>query len=168
MYWPMILTILLAVFNVPVYMINTKSGCVVTVFTVIYFIVVCLSYNYNKPVLVNELISFATQYGSAQKKLLEEFEIPYALLDHDGKILWLNQNFSEVTGKDKTYHKTINGIFPALTKELIQKEDDVQDVYVTMDEKNFRIHLKKIYFDSMAPESAIVSLDKAAAVYPGK
>ena len=71
MYWPMILTILLAVFNVPVYMINTKSGCVVTVFTVIYFIVVCLSYNYNKPVLVNELISFATQYGSAQKKLLE-------------------------------------------------------------------------------------------------
>ena len=78
MYWPMILTILLAVFNVPVYMINTKSGCVVTVFTVIYFIVVCLSYNYNKPVLVNELISFATQYGSAQKKLLEEFEIPYA------------------------------------------------------------------------------------------
>ena len=77
MYWPMILTILLAVFNVPVYMINTKSGCVVTVFTVIYFIVVCLSYNYNKPVLVNELISFATQYGSAQKKLLEEFEIPY-------------------------------------------------------------------------------------------
>ena len=87
MYWPMILTILLAVFNVPVYMINTKSGCVVTVFTVIYFIVVCLSYNYNKPVLVNELISFATQYGSAQKKLLEEFEIPYALLDHDGKIL---------------------------------------------------------------------------------
>ena len=123
MYWPMVLTILLAVFNVPVYMINTKSGCVVTVFTVIYFIVVCLSYNYNKPVLVNELISFATQYGSAQKKLLEEFEIPYALLDHDGKILWLNQNFSEVTGKDKTYHKTINGIFPALTKELIQKEE---------------------------------------------
>ena len=119
----------LAVFNVPVYMINTKSGCVVTVFTVIYFIVVCLSYNYNKPVLVNELISFATQYGSAQKKLLEEFEIPYALLDHDGKILWLNQNFSEVTGKDKTYHKTINGIFPALTKELIQKEDDVQANY---------------------------------------
>ena len=161
MYWPMILTILLAVFNVPVYMINTKSGCVVTVFTVIYFIVVCLSYNYNKPVLVNELISFATQYGSAQKKLLEEFEIPYALLDHDGKILWLNQNFSEVTGKDKTYHKTINGIFPALTKERIQKEDDVQDVYVTMDEKNFRIHLKKIYFDSMAPESAIVSLEQS-------
>lgn len=26
MYWPMILTILLAVFNVPVYMINTKSA----------------------------------------------------------------------------------------------------------------------------------------------
>ena len=109
MYWPMILTILLAVFNVPVYMINTKSGCVVTVFTVIYFIVVCLSYNYNKPVLVNELISFATQYGSAQKKLLEEFEIPYALLDHDGKILWLNQNFSEVQDLSQDHQRNLSG-----------------------------------------------------------
>ena len=35
----------------------------------------------NKPVLVNELINFATQYGTVQKQLLNEFEIPYALVD---------------------------------------------------------------------------------------
>ena len=160
MYWPLFLTILLALLNIPIYMINTKSGFVVTGFTLIYFIVVSLSYNHNKPVLVNELITFATQYGSVQKKLLEEFEIPYALLDQDGKILWLNQQFSEITGKEKTYHKTINGIFPALTKEILQKKEDVLDVSVTMDERYYRVHLKKMYFESILPENGIVSLEE--------
>ncbi|MCI8326977.1 MAG: DHH family phosphoesterase [Lachnospiraceae bacterium] len=160
MYWPMILTILLLLINIPVYMINVKSGFVVSGFTVVYFIVVVSSYNYNKPVLLNELITFATQYGSVQKKLLEEFEIPYALLDEDGKILWLNQQFSKITGKEKTYHKTVNGIFPALTKELLQKKDEIRDLSITMDERFYRIHLKKMYFDTILPENGIVSLDK--------
>lgn len=55
----------------------------------------------NKPVLVNELINFATQYGTVQRQLLNEFEIPYALLDYNAKILWVNEQFTELTGKDK-------------------------------------------------------------------
>ena len=161
MYWPMILTILLVILNIPIYLINVKSGGVVTGFTVIYFIVVFLSYNHNKPELVNELISFATQYGSVQKKLLEEFEIPYALLDRDGKILWVNQRFSEVTGKDKSYHKAVNGIFPALTKELLQKNEDELDISVTMDERFYRAHLKKMKFENMLPDNAIVSMEES-------
>lgn len=161
LYWPMILTILLVILNIPIYMINMKSGGVVTGFTVIYFIVVFLSYNHNKPELVNELISFATQYGSVQKKLLEEFEIPYALLDRDGKILWVNQRFSEITGKDKSYHKAVNGIFPALTKELLQKNEDEQDISITMDERFYRAHLKKMRFENMLPDNAIVSMEES-------
>lgn len=160
MYWPLILTILLVILNVPIYMINTKSGVVVSCFTVIYFVIVCISYNYNKPVLVNELISFATQYGTVQKRLLDEFEIPYALLDHNGKVLWFNQSFSEMTEKPKDYRKSINGILPAVTKEVIQKKEDEQNLHVEMEGKQYRIQLKKMYFDSLAPKSDIVSLEE--------
>lgn len=160
MYWPLILTILLVVLNVPIYMINTKSGVVVSCFTVIYFVIVCISYNYNKPVLVNELISFATQYGTVQKRLLDEFEIPYALLDHNGKVLWFNQSFSEMTEKPKDYRKSINGILPAVTKEVIQKKEDEQNLHVEMEGKQYRIQLKKMYFDSLAPKSDVVSLEE--------
>ncbi len=160
MYWPLILTILLVILNVPIYMINTKSGVVVSCFTVIYFVIVCISYNYNKPVLVNELISFATQYGTVQKRLLDEFEIPYALLDHNGKVLWFNQSFSEMTEKPKDYRKSINGILPAVTKEVIQKKEDEQNLHVEMEGKQYRIQLKKMYFDSLAPKSDVVSLEE--------
>ncbi len=79
MYWPLMLTILLACMNVPMYFVNEGAALLVSIFLGIYLIVVVISYNVNKPVLVNELINFATQYGTVQKKLLNEFEIPYAL-----------------------------------------------------------------------------------------
>ena len=85
MYWPLMLTILLACMNVPMYFVNEGAALLVSIFLGIYLIVVVISYNVNKPVLVNELINFATQYGTVQKKLLNEFEIPYALLDYNGK-----------------------------------------------------------------------------------
>lgn len=160
MYWPLILTILLIVLNIPIYIMNVKSGMVVSGFTVLYFVIVLFSYHYNKPVLVNELISFATQYGTVQKRLLDEFEIPYALLDHNGKILWCNQKFSEVTQKPKDYRKTINGILPSVTKEIIQKKGDEQNLHIKMDKQEYRIQLTKLYFDSLAPESDVVSLEE--------
>lgn len=65
------------------------------------FLIILLSYIHNKPLLVQEMVNFATQYATVQKQLLYEFEVPYALIDYNGKILWLNEQFMELTGKDK-------------------------------------------------------------------
>ena len=54
-------------------------------FTVFYFAFVLLLYVRSKSVVANELISFATQYSSVQKRLLNEFEVPYALLEYSGR-----------------------------------------------------------------------------------
>lgn len=131
-----------------------------SVFTVIYFIFVVFAYNFNKPVLVNELINFATQYGTVQKKLINDFEIPYALLDYNGKILWVNEKFSEVTGKDKKYHKSITSIFSGITREILQKEENEKTLYIDFDGRNYRVALTKIYFEEMTAESGIVSMEE--------
>ena len=72
-----------------------------TLFTGVYTLTVFVAYFRCKPFLVNELINFATQYGTVQKKLLNEFESAYALVDYNGKLLWVNNQFTELTGKDK-------------------------------------------------------------------
>ena len=123
MYWPLMLTILVVLMNIPVYYMNTKAGICVSIFTVLYFIVVLSAYFFNKPAMLNEIINFATQYATVQKHLLNEFEIPYALLDYNSKILWMNQEFQKVTEKDKKYHKSITTIFPVITRELLEKEE---------------------------------------------
>ena len=139
---------------------RSGAALLVSIFLGIYLIVVVISYNVNKPVLVNELINFATQYGTVQKKLLNEFEIPYALLDYNGKVLWVNEKFTEITGKTKNFHKSITSIFPGITRELIQQEQFVEDVNMVWQEHNFRIEMSKIYFEEMAENSSIVSIEE--------
>ena len=100
------------------------------------------------------------RYGTVQKKLLNEFEIPYALLDYNGKVLWVNEKFTEITGKTKNFHKSITSIFPGITRELIQQEQFVEDVNMVWQEHNFRIEMSKIYFEEMAENSSIVSIEE--------
>lgn len=160
MYWPLLLTILLVIMNIPLYWVSKEAGAMVSLFIVIYFIVVVFAYNFNKPVLVNELINFATQYGTVQKKLINEFEIPYALLDYNGKILWVNEKFTEITGKDKRYHKSITALFPGLTKEIIQRDEEIKNIDLIYEDRNYRATLSKIYFEEMTAESGIVSMEE--------
>lgn len=160
MYWPLILTILLVVMNIPMYWISKEAGAAVSIFVAVYFIVVIFAYNFNKPVLVNELINFATQYGTVQKKLINEFEIPYALLDYNGKILWINEMFAEVTGINKKYHKSVTTLFSEITKEIVQQDQEIKNVDVVYNERDYRASLRKIYFEEMTADSGIVSMEQ--------
>ena len=85
LYWPLIAGALLVLMNVPVYFISRRAGGIVSGFSVVYLGAAFYGFFRMKPVLIDELVNFATQYGTVQKQLLNEFEIPYALLDYNGK-----------------------------------------------------------------------------------
>lgn len=161
MYWPLILTILLAVINIPAYFLNIKLGLLFSAFVVLYFLFVLGAYFYNKPVILNELINFATQYGTVQKRLLDDFEVPYALLDFNGKILWGNKQFVAVSGKEKNCHKSITGIFPVLTREVLQREGKSIEVDVSKEDHHYRASLSKIYFDTVTENNAVISVEQS-------
>ena len=93
----LLLGVLLAVLDIGLYFLDVRSGIVVTAFLVFYFIIMSLLLYYNKPIILNELINFATQYGQIQKKLLRELELPYVLLDEEGKVVWTNVAFENCT-----------------------------------------------------------------------
>ena len=158
---PLLLTILFAAMDVWMYFLNPLSGMLGTVFVAVYFVVVLVVYKRNRPIILNELIDFATQYGTVQKKLLNEFEIPYAMMDKTGKILWMNQRFSQLTEKEKSYHKSIMSIFPQITRELLEKQEEAE-VCLTKDELVLRASIRKIYFaDMLGDSSSIETEDKS-------
>lgn len=70
----------------------------------------------------------------------------------------MNEKFTEITGKDKNYHKSVTTVFSNLTKEMLQKTDAVETVNVVLDERNYRISMKRIYFDTMAKGSSMVTV----------
>ncbi len=157
--WPILLVIPLILANIPMYWKDTRMAVGFSGFVVIYVIIVGVSYKLNKPRMIGELVNFATQYAVVQKRLLSEFEIPYALLDYNGKILWENERFSELTGIDKKYHKSITTLFPTITREFLLKNEEIHDVYVNREDRIYRMAINRIYFEAIAGESKMIEIE---------
>jgi len=144
---PLILAIPMIIANVWAYYYDTTSGLIVSGFIVVYLLCAFAVYHHSKAVLLEEMIDFATQYSSIQRDLLNYLDVPYALLDASGKVLWGNNNFQEFTEKGKDYHKSISGIFQTLTKEKLEKSDEDAEFIFEWNERNIHAITKKIYFD---------------------
>ena len=155
-YMPMMLTVFLLLFNVVLYMKDISVGVIFSIFIIFYLVILGLFYKHYRPKLAQEMVNFATQYGTVQKKILSEFEIPYALVDYNAKLLWCNEQFLKVTGIQKGYHKSITTIFPGLTKEIIQKSTPVDCMNMTLEERNYRISMKRLYFEELTKDSNIL------------
>ena len=158
-HWPVIITIALALLNVGVYAYDLKSGAFVSIFILIYAISTGIMYVINTHHIMHEVVDFATEYSTVQKKLLNEFEIPYVLLDSAGKIMWRNEKFGEMTGIDKKYHKSIASLFPAITKEFLQKNEAATELEVSFEEREYRVAIHRVTFDAMIAESQDVDMD---------
>lgn len=159
MQWPMILLVLLGIMNGLVYRMNWKAGTTVSVFLLVYLMIVVFLYFHSRAVIINELISFATQYGQVQKSLLKEFIVPYALLDRQGKILWMNEAFMKLSGKDKKYHKAVSNLFPEMTADTLPTEED-SEVTFKHDGKDYRASMRKISIQKLLEESGLVETEE--------
>lgn len=160
MRWPLIMTLLLIIMDVMLYMVNLKAGAIATGFTAVYVVAAVLLYFHRRPSILNELISFATQYGQVQKNLMQNFALPYALMDADGKLLWMNDEFLFLTGKEKKYRKFIGNIFQEITPEKLPLPDEVRDLEVVYQEHSYRLSMKRIEIQELLDASEIVEVEK--------
>lgn len=162
MQWSLIMTLLLVLATITVFTISKKAGFFMAIVTVIYFGIAWMLCAGSQKDIFGELVTFATQYGQVQKKLLHSFHIPYALLDETGRILWMNDAFMEVTGKVKDYRKSITAIFPQITRESFagEDEDTILEYHVEYEERSYKAQLQQIPFKNMENENNFVELEE--------
>ncbi|WP_286082106.1 DHH family phosphoesterase [Parablautia intestinalis] len=149
---------LLAVINLAVMFIDYRAGLLLACFTIFYFAVVLSAMFYNKPLIMNELISFATQYGQIQKRLLRDLELPHALLDDSGKVIWSNQAFEKVIHKENGFNKSITALFPSMTRDKLPGEVDAEQVEYSLqyEQRDYVARFKMISLKEMAENSDII------------
>lgn len=146
--WPLYLTLLLIGMNIWIYFISHEAGMVMAVFVAVYAVAAGILYVSNQPVLYTELVSFATHYGQIQKNLLKELILPYALLTEEGKIIWMNRRFMEITGKGREYSRNISTIIPELSKKLLPAgEQSHTSMEFSYGESDYRADMKLIRMD---------------------
>ena len=149
---------LLVAVDILIYMMDYRAGLVLSGFIVFYIAIILSMMLYNKPIIMNELVSFATQYGQIQRRLLRDLELPHALLDDTGKVIWTNIAFEKVVHQEKGYHKSITALFPSITKDKLPGNGGEDEVEFDIDYEsgNYIAKLKKISLKEMAENSDII------------
>ncbi len=149
---------LLIVVDVLIYMIDYRAGLILSGFIIFYIAIILSMMFYNKPIIMNELVSFATQYGQIQRRLLRDLELPHALLDDGGRIIWTNIAFEKMVHQDKGYRKSVTSLFPSITKDKFPGVNDEDEVEfdVEYDSGNYIAKMKKISLKEMAENSDII------------
>ncbi len=148
----------MAIVAVAVSMMDATAGFIVGIFTLFYFAITLSLYCYNKPLIMNELVSFATEYGQIQRRLLRDLEIPYALLDDTGKVIWTNKAFEGVVHQSKGYNKSITSLFPTITRDKLPDDVEVEESQFELDYegKEYVAKFRRISLKEMAEHSDMI------------
>ena len=156
MQWPLIMTILLLAMNIWMYMTDQKAG--LTIFVIIYVVIVGLLYFYNRSLILADLIQFSTQYKGIQNTLLKELTVPYAIILEDGHILWKNDRFSEIVdGREKFIQKVI----PELNKGIFPKDDETRsELEITYKERDYQVELRRISLEGFSESERMLQIPK--------
>ena len=155
------LGVLLCAVDVAMFLIDIRAGALLAAFIVVYFGITLSLYFYNKPVIMNELISFATEYGQIQRKLLRDMDLPYALLDDNGKVIWTNIAFETLIHQPKGYKKSITALFPTITRDRLPDDSGVDEAQYDLEYEGneFVAKFRKISLKDMAEHSEMIDAE---------
>lgn len=150
---PLALTVLLVGMVIVLYVHDKKSGAIAAAAVFIFVVCEIIFFIVMKAAIMPVVFRFALEQGQIQKELLKELDIPYALLDTDGKILWGNAKFIEEigVGSKKRIRKNISAFFPAVDAEALSSEEMQMDL--EYNDRVYRALLRRIDFSEALVDS---------------
>lgn len=154
--WPLRMSPLVIVYAMAMFFVDKRAGVISAGFAALYVVIALLLYITHRTNATNEMVSFATQYGQIQKQLLKELEIPYALLDETGHLIWTNEAFERTLDIKQRSRKQIFSLLPEITKEDLPNIENETEREIFHNEKDYRVNMKKILLDDFSsPEEGI-------------
>lgn len=161
------LGLILTLVDIGIYFLDARAGFLLSCFLVFYYAMIIYLMLYNRPIIINELVSFATQYGQIQKELLRELEVPYAMLDEDGKIIWRNNAFSNCIHNERNYRKSVTSFFTIITKDkLPDVEEGRTEFEMSYEGSEYIVKLTRISLKEIVDDSDIIGeKDYAGCLY---
>lgn len=157
--WPMILSCLLVAMTIGIFIVDYKCGFIAAACLVCYLIAALVIHTRIKPIIISELVNFALEYGQVQKSLLYDLQIPYVVLDDQGKLLWANKSFYEMTEEHSVVKmKGIDHLFPEITREKLPADGNKTIVPVTFNGSYYRAELVRIVLTDFSQNNALVDV----------
>ena len=142
--WPLLLCPLLIVMNVHIYMLNLRSGIIMSVYLAIYIVIAFLLLYSKRPTITQDLIRYSMNYNRLQKKFLEEMVIPFAILDVDGHFLWANDEFIDAFPGKNLDNYNVSALIPAVSPTSLPTDALDEEIHFHIEEVYYKAILRRI------------------------
>lgn len=159
MQWPAIMAILLICMNGWIYKVDKRAGILMSLFLIIYIVMIGILYLYTKSLVVKDLVQFAAQYGVVQNTLLKELAVPYAILLDDGKVVWMNNQFKQILGADLKAGVYIGKYIPELNTSIFpHEENDIVHMDVYYRNGEYQAELRKVSIEGFSETERLMEM----------
>ena len=143
---PLYLIGLFCLMTVFMYFVGIGAGVIATIFTAIYGTITVAVFLRMNSLSRDRYVEFAMEHGKMQKELIKEFPVPYALLDEDGKVVWVNDEFSGITetSKRKLMKLNIVQVFEEVTEESLPYQEAVTEGEIAFNGREYRYEIRRV------------------------
>ena len=141
--WPLVLCTILIAMNAAIYIIDADVAILVTLFIFVYALLAIAIYIFGKVGFKAELTRYALEVADTEAVMLNELEVPYAIVDEKGNIYWFNDAFYDISNSENVDKKSLLAIFPELENTLSSMEDEDVEEVVKKDDKEYRVVFRR-------------------------
>ncbi len=144
MMWPILLGLILLPAVVVTYFFSTMAGYIVTAAFSVYIIIAVILYCGLRKKVLRSMVNFAMNYDDMQKRLLDELEIPYGLVDEQGKFLWMNLNMKEILHSSVGMGNNIDSYFAKARKQIFESVERKAEFEVDNNDKSYKVLFERL------------------------
>lgn len=155
---PALMALMLIAMTAAICFVDLRAGMIAIAVTAACLLIVLAVTVLSRKRLMTDLVSFAAQYGQVQKQMLDEFSIPYGILDVDGRIIWMNQQMRILLEKGNRYHKSISNLIPQISAEKLPKSHEPASIPFTLNDRSYLAELKRIRIDEWNASTDLLSV----------
>ena len=142
--WPIIVGLYFVLVTIIVFAFDSNTGGVLFVFVAIYILFAiylrAIKYNNLKPAVMK----LAESLSNRQRIYFSKIDLPHAVLDLEGRILWANDRFLGIS-KYAEVGRNIREIFPELNKGIVSNlTNEKIDLLTALHDRKYKVHLRMV------------------------
>ena len=123
--WPFLVAIPIAILAIWFYVHNELKYGFICVIIAVICLLLSLVFSVNaKRVFIHDITEFISQYQTEQLTIMKQMESPLAFALRDGRIVWMNDAFTNYLNPSDVKNASIKLIAPDLKKRMFPSEED--------------------------------------------
>ncbi len=152
-----ILGIILWVTDFLILFLDLQAFTAASAACLIYTCVMAAAFINSHAIHMKELADYVEEFHTLEDLLLQELDMPYALLDEGGHIIWMNPAFEKAVHKDRSYRRPISTLIPVLTRDVFPTDDKLVKVPVELVGNSYSAQMRRIQASHLSGDSDILS-----------